>query len=121
VPLVLAATDPAQPYGAALPWPKRDGEARKPSRVGGAFVVLAAHEPVVYVERGGKGLLTLVAADDPRLRPALEALADFVLSGRGPRLRVERVDGEPVLGSPLEELLVELGFRQGPRRLTLSA
>ena len=65
-PLVLAATDPAQPYGAALPWPKRDGEHRRPSRVAGAYVVLAGAEPVVYVERGGRGLTLMVDLDDPR-------------------------------------------------------
>jgi ATP-dependent Lhr-like helicase len=119
--LVLAATDPAQPYGAALPWPKRDGEARRPSRVAGAYVVLAGAEPVVYVERGGRGLTTLVAPDDPRLHPALAALAAFITGGRGRKLSLERIDGEPVVGSALEPLLVELGFRSGPRKLTLSA
>ena len=59
---MLAATDPAQPYGAALPWPKRDGETRAPQRAAGAFVVLAGAEPVAYVERGGRSLLTLVGA-----------------------------------------------------------
>ncbi|MBA2637909.1 MAG: hypothetical protein H0U79_06780, partial [Solirubrobacterales bacterium] len=54
-------------------------------------------------------------------RPAFEALADFVRSGRGPRLSLERLDGGAVVGSGLEELLVELGFRAGPRKLTLSA
>ena len=68
-PLVLAATDPAQPYGAALPWPKRDGEVKRPSRAAGAHVVLAGAEPVVYVERGGRGLQVLVGRDDPRLVP----------------------------------------------------
>jgi ATP-dependent helicase Lhr and Lhr-like helicase len=121
-PLVLAATEPAQPYGAALPWPKaRDDEHRRPQRVAGAYVVLAGAEPVVYVERGGRGLALLAPADDARLRPALEALAAFVTSGRGPKLSLERVDGEPVVGSVHEALLVELGFRQGPRKLTLSA
>jgi ATP-dependent Lhr-like helicase len=120
-PLVLAATDPAQPYGAALPWPKRGGEARRPSRVAGAYVVLAGAEPVVYVERGGRGLTTLVDGDDPRLRPALAALAAFVTGGRGRKLSLERIDGEPVVGSALEPILIELGFRSGPRKLTLSA
>jgi ATP-dependent helicase Lhr and Lhr-like helicase len=120
-PLVLAATDPAQPYGAALPWPKRDGEARRPSRAAGAYVVLAGAEPVVYVERGGRGLTTLVAPGDPRVRPALAALAAFVTGGRGRKLSLERIDGEPVVGSAIEPLLVELGFRSGPRKLTLSA
>jgi len=137
-PIVLAATDPAQPYGAALPWPKRgdDGEpsadasrpgpatgaaARRPQRVAGAYVVLAGAEPVLYVERGGKGIATLVEADDPRLRPSLEALAGFITGGRGLKLSLERVDGEPVVGSEWEPLLIDLGFRAGPRKLTLSA
>jgi len=120
-PLVLAATDPAQPYGAALPWPKRDEEARRPQRVAGAYVVLAGAEPVLYVERGGKGIAILVEQDDARLRPAFEALAAFVTSGRGRKLSLEKVDGEPVVGSHWEAPLVDLGFRAGPRKLTLSA
>jgi ATP-dependent Lhr-like helicase len=119
-PVVLAATDPAQPYGAVLRWPKRDDQ-RSPSRVAGAYVVLAGAEPAVYVERGGKGLLVLVGEDDPRLQPALEALAEAVRRGRVARLGIERVDGEPAVGSPWEERLLELGFRAGPRRLTLTA
>jgi len=120
-PLVLAATDPAQPYGGALPWPKRDAEHRRPSRVAGAYVVLVGAEPAVYVERGGRGLTLMVGLDDPRLRPALAALAAFVTGGRGRKLSLERIDGEPVVGSPIEETLIELGFRSGPRKLTLSA
>jgi ATP-dependent Lhr-like helicase len=120
-PLVLAATDPAQPYGAALPWPQRDSEQRRPARVRGAYVVLAGAEPVLYVEKGGRGIVTLVEPGDPRLRPAFEALAGFVTGGRVRKLSLERVDGEPVVGSPHEAMLVELGFRAGPRKLTLSA
>jgi ATP-dependent Lhr-like helicase len=120
-PIVLAATDPAQPYGAALPWPKRDDEQRRPQRVAGAYVVLAGAEPVLYVEKGGRGIATLADAGDPRMRPAFEALAAFVTAGRGRKLSLERVDGEPVVGSHWEPLLVELGFRAGPRKLTLSA
>jgi len=120
-PLVLAATDPAQAYGAALPWPRRDDERRRPARVRGAYVVLAGAEPVLYVEKGGRGIVTLAQPDDARLRPAFEALAAFITSGRGRKLSLERVDGEPVVGSSFESLLVELGFRPGPRKLTLSA
>ena len=78
-------------------------------------------DAVLYVERGGKGLLALREPDDDWLRPALEALAAEVRRGRIPRLGIERFDGEPVVGSEAGELLLELGFRQGPRRLTLSA
>jgi ATP-dependent Lhr-like helicase len=59
--------------------------------------------------------------DDPRLKPALEALAEAVRRGRVTRLGIERVDGEPAVGSPWEERLLELGFRAGPRRLTLTS
>jgi ATP-dependent Lhr-like helicase len=122
-PLVLAAVDPAQPYGAALPWPARgrDAGARRPARVAGAYVVLAGGEPIVYLERGGRGLQTLAGADDERLRPALAALVDNVRSGRIKRLALEKVDGEGALSSPLGPALVALGFQEGPRRLTLSA
>ena len=118
-PIVLAATDPAQPYGAVLKWPRRD--TRSPSRQAGAHVVLAGAEPVLYVERGGKGLQVLVDDDDPRLTPAIEALAAAVERGRIRKLGVEKVNGEPVMGSPWEELLLELGFRAGPRKLTIGA
>jgi ATP-dependent Lhr-like helicase len=119
--VVLAATDPANAFGATLPWPKRDPESgRRPSRVPGAYVVTLDSEPVLYVERGGKGLLALREPGD-WLREALEALADHVRRGRLKRLALERFDGEPIVGSAREELLVEVGFRQSPRRLTLSA
>ena len=121
---MLAATDPAQPYGAALKWPKREeGEsaARRRPRQAGAYVVLAGAEPVLYVERGGKGLQVLVDARRPAAAPAFEALADAVRRGRIRRLALERVDGEPVVGSAWEEPLIELGFRAGPRKLTLTA
>jgi ATP-dependent helicase Lhr and Lhr-like helicase len=121
--LVLAATDPANPYGATLPWPRRDDDDsnRRPARTPGAYVVTLEAEPVLYVERGGKALLALKEPDDEWLRPALEVLADDVRRGRVPRLAIERFDGEPVVGSESGELLIELGFRQSPRRLTLSA
>jgi ATP-dependent helicase Lhr and Lhr-like helicase len=117
--IVLAAVDPAQPYGAALRWPEREG--RRPARTAGAHVVLSGAEPVLYLERGGRGLQTLVDADDHRVEPALSALADHVRAGRIKRISLERVDGEPVVGSPWEQRLVEVGFRPGPRKLSLSA
>ncbi len=118
-PLVLAAVDPAQPYGAALPWPKIDG--RRPARTAGAYVVLAEGEPVLYLERGGRALQTLVPADDSRLQPALAALVGQVRSGAIKRLALEKVDGGAAMGSALAPALIALGFQEGPRRLTLSA
>ncbi|CAA9476450.1 MAG: Probable ATP-dependent helicase lhr, partial [uncultured Solirubrobacteraceae bacterium] len=120
-PLVLAATDPAQPYGAALPWPKRDEEKRRPQRAAGDHVVLAGAEPVVYVERGGKGLSLLVEDDDPRIAASPAVLADFVRAGKIKKLDFERINGEPIVGSDLEPVLMELGFRLGPKKLTLTA
>jgi len=124
-PVVLAAVDPAQPYGAALAWPERKdapaGDSRRPTRVPGAYVVLSGGEPVLYVERGGRGLQTLVGADDPRIEPALVELVEQVRAGRLKRIALEKVDGESAIDSPLGPLLVALGFQQGPRRLTLSA
>jgi len=145
--LVLAATDPANPYGASLPWPKREEAApskgaggapgaesprggvsrRRPQRVAGAYLVTVDADPCLYLERSGKGLLALREPFDldgtpePWLVEALDALADHVRQGRLGRLGLERFDGDPVVGSPLEPLLVEAGFRQGPRKLTLSA
>ncbi len=118
-PLVLAAVDPAQPYGAALPWPKLEG--RRPARTAGAYVVLAGGEPILYLERGGRALQTLVESDDARLQPALAALVEQVRGGTIRRLALEKVDGERAMGSGLAPALVALGFQEGPRRLTLSA
>ncbi|MCW3019906.1 MAG: box helicase, partial [Solirubrobacterales bacterium] len=126
--LVIAAADPAQPYGAALPWPKREGSQSRPARVAGAHVVLVGDQPALYVERGGRSLVTLADAReasasrelDP-VREALVALADAVRAGRLGRLALERIDGEPALASSLAGVLVELGFHSGPRRLTLTA
>jgi ATP-dependent Lhr-like helicase len=119
-PLVLAASDPAQPYGAALSWPSDQGETRRrAARVAGAFVVLVGAELALYVEAGGRGLQTFTTGEP--LRAALLALAQAVRAGQIRKLEPERIDGEAVLGGTHEQLLVDLGFRAGPRRLTLSA
>ena len=122
--LVLAAADPAQPYGAALPWPKREGQERRPARVAGAYVVLVADQPVLYVERGGRALLTLLEHGERReqlLGQALSALVEAVRTGRVAKLALERIDGESAIASTHAARLLELGFQHGPRRLTLSA
>jgi ATP-dependent helicase Lhr and Lhr-like helicase len=117
--LVLAAADPAQPYGGALPWPKRAGA--RAARHGGAFVVSLGGEPVLYVERGGRSLVPLRDPDEEWLRPALSALVAHVRTGGVKRLAVERFDGGPVVESDAMPLLVEAGFLAGPRRAVLRA
>src|SRR6185312_10282624 len=113
--LVLSAVDPANPYGATLPWPE---SARRPSRVAGAWVVLARGRPALYVERGGRGLVTF---EPELLEPAIAALADLVERGRARRLAPEQVDGEPIAGTEAERLLLAQGFLKGHRRLVLRA
>jgi ATP-dependent helicase Lhr and Lhr-like helicase len=118
-PLVLAAADPAQPYGAALPWPKR-AEARA-ARVAGAHLVLLGGEPALFVERGGRSLVPLRDPEPEWLRRALDALVVFVRRGGAKRLAVERFDGKPVVETEAMPLLVEAGFLAGPRRAVLRA
>src|SRR5207244_9769956 len=95
---LLAASDPANPYGAALDWPRRDADDRRPfQRAAGAYVVLADGIPAVYLERGGSSLLSFPAADDPRVAgSALGALRALVEDGRARELVVTRMDGTPV-------------------------
>jgi ATP-dependent helicase Lhr and Lhr-like helicase len=116
-PLVLAAADPAQPYGAALPWPKRAGA--RAARVAGAQVVLLGGEAALFVERGGRTLVPLREPDDEWLRPAVAALVDYVRTGGAKRLAVERFDGRPVTETEIMPMLVEAGFLVGPRRAVL--
>ncbi|MGH3978068.1 MAG: Lhr family helicase, partial [Pseudonocardiaceae bacterium] len=119
--VVLAAADPAQPYGAALPWPRTTDEVRhRPGRKAGALVVLVDGIAVLYVERGGRSLLSFTAYRDV-LRAAVAALAAAVHQGWLGSLSVQRADGEAVLGSALAELLSEAGFRTTPRGLRLRA
>ena len=117
---LLAATDPANPYGAALSWPKR-ASGRRPSRSPGAYVLLQDGEPRLYVERGARGVLRLADLDEAELGAALSALTEAAGDGRLPKLAIERVDGEPVIGSGLEGTLVAAGFSRQPRRLVASA
>jgi ATP-dependent Lhr-like helicase len=118
-PLVIAAADPAQPYGASLPWPKRAGA--RAARVAGAYVVSLGGSPALFVERGGRSLVPLRDPDPDWLRPALDALVVHVRRGGQKRLAVERFDGQPVGETDVMPLLVEVGFIAGPRRAVLRA
>ncbi|HEV3473332.1 MAG TPA: DEAD/DEAH box helicase, partial [Actinomycetota bacterium] len=117
---VIAATDPANPFGAALPWPDKDG-GHRPGRKAGAIVVVVDGTLILYVERGGKTLLSFTD-DERRIVPAVEALALAAREGVLGRLAVERADGGSVLDdSPLARALVEAGFKPTSRGLRLRA
>ncbi|HEY2193061.1 MAG TPA: ATP-dependent helicase [Actinomycetospora sp.] len=123
--LVLAATDPAQPWGAALDWPAtraaQDGTTgHRPGRKAGALVVLTDGEPTIYVERGGRSLLSFTD-DQETLTAAAGALSAAVREGWLGGLSVERTDGSGALDGVLAEALAEAGFRNSPKGLRLRA
>jgi ATP-dependent Lhr-like helicase len=118
---LLAAADPANPYGAALPWPRRDEADRRPfQRAAGAYVVLVDGAAAVYLERGGSSIVALPAADDATvLEAALRALGALVADGRVRELVIGKVDGEPVGSWARREALTAAGFVPGYRGYTL--
>ena len=106
--VALAATDPANAYGAVLAWPESDG---RMARAAGAFVVLDAGELVLYLERGGRGLLTRGEVTVEHLRALIA-----VSTGAG-KVELQRVNGAPVMESALAPLLKEAGFASTHRGL----
>ena len=115
---VLAAADPANPYGAALPWPDPMSVGHRPGRKAGAVVVLVDGDLVLYVERGGRSVLSFTD-DQLRLAVAGRALADTVRRGALGRVTVQRADGESALSGPVAEALGSAGFHLTPRGLRL--
>jgi ATP-dependent Lhr-like helicase len=112
--LALAAADPAQPYGAALPWPEGPG---RPSRTAGAFVVLVDGEAAAFLERGARSLTTFGASGDARAW--IDALGSLVKDGRLKRIELSRIDGRSAAESPLADDLRGRGFVDGYRGLVL--
>lgn len=118
--ITLAATDPANPYGAALAWPVRDAGEHRPSRKAGGLVVLVDGALVLYLERGGRTVLTF-SADESVLGAALRDLAASAQRYRLATITVERVGGEFIYGTPAERAFRAAGFTESPRGLTLRA
>ncbi|MFL1381357.1 DEAD/DEAH box helicase [Nocardiopsis protaetiae] len=116
-PVVLAADDPANPFGRDLPWPDGDAGGR-PARAAGAVVVVDDGRPTLYTGRGGRSVLTL-GATPGELARAAAALAEVVRTGALGAVTVERVDGAEVFGTPLDAALVSAGFHVTPRGLRL--
>lgn len=116
--ITLAATDPANPYGAALAWPRREGVSHRPGRKAGGLVVLVDGALVLYLERGGR---TVLAFDDAPegLRAAASDLVTTARARRLDTLTVEKINGEPIYGTPFATALQEAGFVATPRGFTL--
>ncbi|RXS84275.1 DEAD/DEAH box helicase [Streptomyces sp. TM32] len=125
--VLLAAADPANAYGAALPWPEPpEGSTHKPGRKAGSLVVLVDGELTLYMERGGKTLLVWPlghdparAATEPRLQLAVEALTDAARAGALGTITTERINGTAALTSPFAATLESAGFHPTPRGLRL--
>ncbi|AXK35588.1 ATP-dependent helicase [Streptomyces armeniacus] len=129
-PVVLAAADPANAYGAALPWPEPPpGAAHKPGRKAGALVVLVDGHLVLYMERGGKTLLAWPEGQqtepDPAggamLQAAADALGQAARDGALGGITVERMNGVPALTAPYAAALEAAGFHATPRGLRIRA
>lgn len=118
----LAATDPANPYGASLPWP--DTAAHRAGRKAGALLVMTAGEPVLYLERGGHTLLTFPGTNPAALPEAAAALAEVVGAGRIGRVTITRINATPVTDLPKDHevraALTQAGFGLTPRGLRLA-
>jgi ATP-dependent Lhr-like helicase len=113
--VVLAATDPANPWGASLAWPKADDRERRSfQRAAGAYVVLVDGLPLLYIKRGGKAVLTLDPfMDDPgRALLAIQALGVADGPGDGRALSLDQIDGIKALDSPFRRLFEEAGFER---------
>lgn len=121
--LALAATDPANPYGAALPWPALSieaGSGHRPGRKAGALVVLVDGALALYVERGGKTLLVFTE-DDAVLAAAGAALVDVVKRGAVDKLVMEKVNGHSILDTPAAAALTAAGAYSTPKGLRIRA
>ena len=118
--VVLAAADPANPYGAALPWPAGSG-GHRPGRKAGALVILVDGALVWYLERGGRSLLNF-SDDSEAQRAAAAALADMVATSRLGGVVVEKIDGVPVLEAGHTDsaaALLAAGFARTPRGMRM--
>jgi ATP-dependent Lhr-like helicase len=118
--VVLAACDPAVPFGTLLPWPTPVSALARPRRSAGARVALAGGRLVAFIERGARKLWTFRdGAGEPAPEWAARALRSLFADRSIALLRLEEVDGVPAAESPLAETLLRAGFRRGYRGLEL--
>jgi len=121
--LILATADPANPYGAAVSWPRWSDEDRRPlTRSAGAYVVLVDGEPVIYLGAGGKSMETLPGFGDRETAAlALSALRQLLADGRLRAIQIERVDGVSVNDSAHAAALADAGFQRSYKGWLLRA
>jgi ATP-dependent Lhr-like helicase len=109
--VMLAATDPANPYGAIVKWPESKFTM---SRSVGAHVILVNGLMACYISRGEKQLLLFLPDDEPSrsnaAREIARQLASLVRDGTRRALLIAEIDDEPASRSPLAPFLVEQGF-----------
>ncbi|GAA4660852.1 DNA glycosylase AlkZ-like family protein [Arthrobacter cryoconiti] len=117
--LALAATDPANPYGAALGWPPLDS-GHRPGRKVGALVVMVDGALVLYVERGGKTLLCF-SEDEAAISLAAQALVKIVQRGAVDKLAIAKVNGAGILDTPLSAALLAAGAYSTPQGVRIRA
>jgi ATP-dependent helicase Lhr and Lhr-like helicase len=118
--VVLAATDPANPYGAALPWP--GGEPR-PQRSPGALVVLHEGRLIAYLGRSDRALSLFLEEEEPQrshqLAALLGALKTLVGPGKRRVLLIQSIDRQDAPRSPLAAAFLAAGFTTGASGLSL--
>ncbi|MEM9874725.1 MAG: DEAD/DEAH box helicase, partial [Myxococcota bacterium] len=118
--LVVSSPDPANPYGWVLPWPDQPAEVtRTPRRVSGALLVLVDGTPALYLERGGKVLLTFDGVEGPALERGFDALHDHLAQYSRKTIHIEQIDDQPALRSPHAPLLKEIGLSFDHRGLII--
>ncbi len=113
----LAATDPANPYGAALAWPALDAVKHRPGRKAGGLVVVVDGELVLYLERGGRTVLSFTDDEDVN-RAAAVSLVATARAGHLETLTIEQVNGEFVYRTALGRALRDAGFVESTKGLT---
>jgi ATP-dependent Lhr-like helicase len=120
---VLAACDPANPYGALLPWPEPSCELARPRRAAGASVALIDGDPALFLDSGAQRVWTFSPSEPERREEAIvraaRALGRAAHLARRRGLRIQSVDGEPALHSPLVDVFARAGYRRGYNALEL--
>jgi ATP-dependent Lhr-like helicase len=122
---LLAASDPANPYGWLLPWPDFGPSAQgaasvsPPRRSTGARVVLVGGAPVLYLNRSGRAVKVRSDASESELARAIPILAEFAQTRRRKDVEIETIDGETALASALRPAFEAAGFTASYKLLRL--